>query len=201
MPTPTSKTPPRARRSPRAARPRATASTPGCARWWPGTSTPRTARPFWLDWAKQRGLRPAQGREALRRPRPLRLLPGRVAARRAGAALGAEGLRRAADLRSSRPAAPPACRSRASTSTTSASTTRCSATRCPTTYFPKGADWLHASARAGRAGCASRSSTWPAPRRHLLHGRPRPALGDQAHQARRDGRRWSATSSTSSTRR
>ena len=42
----------------------------------------------------------------------------------------------------SRPAARPACRSRASRSTTSASTTRCSATRCPTSTFPKGSDWL-----------------------------------------------------------
>ena len=88
-------------------------------------------------------LRPAPGRQGLRRPRPLRLLPGRVAARRPGAPLGAEGLRREARSRSSRPAARPACRSRASTSTTSASTTRCSATRCPRAFFPKGADWLH----------------------------------------------------------
>ena len=119
---------------------------------------PATGCPFWLDGREGR-LGPAQGRQRLRRPRQVRRLPGRVAARRPGPALGAEGLRGQARLRSSRPAAAPACRSRASASTTSASTTRTSATRCPTTRFRKGADWL-TSARAARAACAWPSSTW-----------------------------------------
>ena len=89
-----------------------------------------------------RGLRPAQGGEDLRRPRPLRLLPGRVAARRPGAAVGARRATRTSRSRSSRPAAPPACPRPASTTRTSASTTRSSARPCPTQFFPKGADWL-----------------------------------------------------------
>ena len=107
-------------------------STPGCARWWRGTSIPRPASPFWLERGPGAGLRPAARGQRLRRPRALRVLPGRVAARRAGAALGAAGATRAGRSTSSRPAAAPACPSRASTSTTSGSTTRRSARRCPT---------------------------------------------------------------------
>ncbi len=89
--------------------------------------------------APQAKLRPAQGREGLRRPEEVRPLRGRMAARRAGAPLGAQGPVGQADCTSSRRAAPPASPRAASSSTTSASTTRCSATRCRTSTFPRGA--------------------------------------------------------------
>ena len=133
---------------------RARRSTPGCARSWPGTSTRRPARPSGSTSRETRGLGPAPRGPGLRRPRPLRLLPGRVAARRAGAPLGAARATRTGRSRSSRPAARPACRSRASTSTTSASTTSCSATRCPTS-----------SSRRAPTGCRSGP---PGPRRLRL---------------------------------
>ena len=43
---------------------------------------------------------------------------------------------------SSRPAAPPGPRRRASRSKISGPTTSCSATRCPTSTFPRGSNWL-----------------------------------------------------------
>ena len=122
--------------------PHVSGSTPTSARSSAGTSIRRPGCPFWLERAKTLDCDPRERRQGLRRPRQVRLLPGRVAARRAGAALGAEGATPTSRSTSSRPAAAPACRSRASASTTSASTTRTSATRCPTTRFPKGADWL-----------------------------------------------------------
>ena len=139
--------------------------------------------------------------KALRRSRQVRLLRGRVAARRPGAPLGAEGVRRQRRSTCSRPAAAPACRSRASTSTTSASTTRTSARRCPTTRFPKGADWLHGRAERPAPAAPGRRAPGAASRRHLLHGRSRSALGHQADQGAARWTRWRPTSSTSSTRR
>ena len=87
-------------------------------------------------------VRSAEGDQELRRPEEVRAVSGRMAARRAGAALGAQGLCRQADLRlrDRRHDGHPQEPHRAST--TSAPTTRCSATRCPTSTFPPGSNWL-----------------------------------------------------------
>ena len=77
----------------------ASASTPTFATSSAGTSIRRPAARSGSNRAKTLELRSAQGRPRLRRPRPLRPLRGRMAARRPGAALGAQGLRRQADLR------------------------------------------------------------------------------------------------------
>ena len=147
------------------------------------------------------GVGSAQGDQRLRRPRQVRRLPGRMAARRPGAALGAEGATRTSRSTSSRPAAAPACRSRASASTTSASTTRTFSDTLPDDAFPQGRRL--ADGRPERAAPAAPRGRAPgaASRRHLLHGRSRSALGDQADQ---DAARWSRsrpTSGTSSIRR
>ena len=104
--------------------------------------SPETGCPFWLEKRRELGLRPAQGGPGLRRPQAVRPLRGRVAARRAGAALGAEGPRRPADLRLRDRRLDRRAEVAASTSTTSASTTRSSATTLPDETFPRGADWL-----------------------------------------------------------
>ena len=87
----------------------------------------------------------------------------------------------------SRPAAAPACRSRASTSTTSASTTRPSATRCRTTVLPEGRRLARDRPERPAPPAPGDRAPRAASRRHLLHGRPRSALGDQADQDGRDG--------------
>ena len=130
------------------------------------------------------GLRPAPGGQGLRRPRPLRLRSrtNGCAAARCGA-----GCRRATpdrpiyDLRDRRHA--PACPSRASTSTTSASTTRCSARRCPTRTSRRAPTGYGRADRSAPAA-ARRRAPGAVSRRHLLHGRPRSALGHQARSRR-----------------
>ena len=136
--------------------------------------------------ARRAGIRAARC-SRLRRSRQVRRSSRTSGSAADRCAAGCRARTRIARSTPSKPAAAPACRSRASTSTTSASTTRCSARRCPTQYFPKGADWL----QVGPSG----------PRRlrlaieHLAQHRggicfarrSRPALGHQADQVGRDG--------------
>ena len=55
------------------------------------------------------------------------------------------------------------------------------------TSFPKGSDWLMVGPSGPSATAARRGAPRPAPRRHLLHGRPRPTLGHQVDQGAADG--------------
>ena len=130
------------RRWTRRSRTPAPSSTPTSARSSAGTSAPRPARRS--GWRRPRRYKfdPLKDVQELRRPQAVRPLRGRLAARRPGAPLGAEGPARTSRATSSRPAAPPASPRAASSSTTSASTTRCSATRCRTSSSPRGRNWL-----------------------------------------------------------
>ena len=66
----------------------------------------------------------------------------------------------------------------------------------PDAAFPRGADWLHVGPTGPRRLRLAVEHLCPAPRRHLLHGGPRPALGDQAPEGGRADRRRRPTSST-----
>ena len=90
-----------------------------------------TGSPFWLERAKTLKLDPQARHQDVRRSAQVRRVRGRMASRRTGAALGAEGNRRQADLRlrDRRHDGHPEDAHRASK--TSASTTNSSATRFP----------------------------------------------------------------------
>ena len=103
---------------------------------------PATGCPFWLERASDARLRPAD-----RGPDATAISTSSAPSRTSGCAAdrcGAGCPRPTPTSRStcSRPAAAPACPSRASRTRTSASTTRTSARRCPDDAFPKGSDWL-----------------------------------------------------------
>ena len=130
-------------------------------------------------------LGPAQGGQQLRRPRQVRRLPGRVAARGRGPALAAEGLRGAPrlglrDRRQHRPAEGADQHRRLPHRLRDVqrhhSRRRLSARR------------RLAVDRAVRPAPPPprRRAPGAAPRRHLLHARPRPALGDQAPEVAGD---------------
>ena len=143
---------------------------------------PATGCPFWLDYATKARLGSAPRDHALRRPRALRPVRGRVAARRSGAALDSRKGSPASRSSCSRPAARPACRRRASPATTSAPTTSSSARRCRTSTFRKASNWLMLGPSGPRRLRLSVEHLAQYPRRHLLLRRPRSALGDQADQ-------------------
>ena len=146
---------------------------------------PATGTPFWLDFAKRAGWDPREGGEGLRRPRPVRELPGRVAPRRAGPEVGAARLRRPAglhlrDRRLHRRAQGPHQHRRLPHRLRAVQ--RHPARR----VLPEGRRLAAARADGSPAAAPGRRAPVPVPRRHLLPGRPRPALGDQARQGRRD---------------
>ena len=116
----------------------------------------RHARSGWRRRSSSTSIRSRTCRR-LRRPEEVRLVRGRLAPRRAGAPLGAEGFADKPST-SSRPAARPASRRAASSSTTSASTTRCSATRCRK-VLPKGSQL--ADARPVRPAAAAAGGRAP----------------------------------------
>ena len=142
---------------------------------------PATGCPFWLDRAKTFDFNPRHRRQGLRRPRQVRLLRGRMAARRSGRTVGPQGLRRQADLRlrdrgqhrrAQVPDQPRGLPDRL-------------------LEFQRHAARGQVSARLeladGRAvrpaaPAAGDRASGAAPRRDLLHGRSRSALGHQAHQ-------------------
>ena len=154
----------------------------GCARSSTGISIPRPASPFWLDFAKKAGWDPRREIRDVRRPAALRRVPGRVAARRPGAALGAERARGQADLRlrdrrhDRHPEDP------RRVARTSGSTTSCSAQTLPDEYFPKGSNWLMLGPSGPRRLRLAVEHLAQYPRRHLLLRRSRSALGHQADQ-------------------
>ena len=148
---------------------------------------PATGCPFWLERAKTLDFDPLKDDQRLRRPREVRPVRGRVAARRAGAALGAR--RRCADkpiyvFETGGTTGIPKTRI---ASTTSASTTSCSATTLPDEYFPKGSNWLMLGPSRPAPAAAGGRAPRAAPRRHLLLRRSRSALGHQADQEGLDG--------------
>ena len=132
-------------------------------------------------------LRPARADQRLRRPPLPRSLRGRVAARRAGAALGSQGPRRTSRSTSSRPAAPPASPRAASSCDDFRIDYELFSDTLPDDVFPKGANWLMLGPVRPAPAAAGGRAPGPAPRRHLLLRRPRSALGHQAHQEGLDG--------------
>ncbi len=131
-------------------------------------------------------LGPAQGGQELRRPRQVRRLPGRMAARRRGPPLAAEGLRRPArlgvrDRRQHRP--PEGAHQHRRLPHRLRDVQRHHSRRRLPARRRLAVDRPVRPAPAAPRGRAPR----PAPRRHLLHARPRPALGDQAPEVAGDG--------------
>ena len=146
----------------------------------------RRARSGWTG-PQQAGWDPRKEVQQLRRPRQVRRLPGRVAARRAGAALGAEG---------------PTRTSRSTIFETGGSTgvpkSRINiddfridyemfSDTLPDDVFPQGRRLAVCRPDRPAPPAPRRRAPRAASRRHLLHGRPRSALGDQADQDGRDG--------------
>ena len=76
--------------------------------------SPDTGTPFWLEKAKTFTFNPLKDVNGWDDMKKFPHLRGRLAPRRAGAAVGAEGATPTAPCTSSRPAAPPACRRAAS---------------------------------------------------------------------------------------
>ena len=141
---------------------------------------PETGAPFWLEWARQAGWDPRKEVQSYADLDKFGFfqdewLRGGPVRRWVPKGYAGPARLRLRDRRQHRRA-----RSRASASTTSASTTRCSATPCPTTPSRSGADWLMVGPSGPRRLRLAVEHLAPAPRRHLLHDRPRPALGDQA---------------------
>ena len=148
--------------------------------------SPETGCPFWLQWAEKAGWDPAQGDQGLRRPRQVRLVPGRVAARRPGAALGAARLQGPADLhvrdRRQHRRAEVAHQHRRLPD-------RLRAVQHHAAGRQVSEGRRLADGRPERAAPAAprHRASRAASRRHVLHGRSRSALGHQADQDGRDG--------------
>ena len=169
----------------RAAR-RRSSSTPTCATSSSGTSTPPPAAPSGSSKQKEWGLDVAQGSPQLRRPEQAPPLRRRLAPRRPRPPLAAQGPGGQADLRlRNRRLAPASPRSRLQVDDFRIDYENFSKTLSDKT-FPKGADWLMLGPQRPPPPAPGDRAPRPAPRRHRVQRRPRPALGHQAPQARRD---------------
>ena len=152
---------------------------------------PATGTPFWLDCAAARGLRPApRGPGAT--PTSTASAPSRTSGCAAGPC-GAgcrKGLRRTSPISVFETGGSTGVpKSRINIDDFRIDYEAFSDT-LPDAVLPEGRR-LAAVGPSGPAPAAPRRrAPLPAPRRHLLHGGPRPALGDQAHQGGRAWRRW-----------
>ena len=140
---------------------------------------PATGCPFWLERAKTLGFDPGKDVGEPRRPRQVRPVRGRVAARRPGPALGPEGVRRPArvrvrDRRHDRRAEDP--HQRRGLPHRLRAVQRDAAGR----QVSEGIQLADARAERSAPAAPGDRASRAAPRRHLLRGRSRSALGDQA---------------------
>ena len=146
---------------------------------------PATGAPFWLEWAQKAGWDPRKEVKSYADLDKFERLPGRVAPRGRGAPLAAEGLRGPAgvglrDRRQHRPA------EGADQHRRLPHRLRDVQRHPPRRRLP--ARRRLAVDRAVRPAppAPRRRAPRAAPRRHLLHARPRPALGDQAPEVAGD---------------